>query len=106
MMCSAAIWTRLPRCRQRARTTQIMAGGRKLARSKPRECKVPEPLAVGDVRLASRHVLHVLCVDQVDFEAASLQDLIDRNPVKRWLIARLAFLRALSGQGQLHASRY
>ena len=43
--------------------------------------QVLEPLAIGDVRFASWHVLHVLCVDQADLEAASFKYLIDRNPV-------------------------
>jgi hypothetical protein len=43
--------------------------------------QILEPLAVGDVSPASGHVLHVLRVDQADIETASLEDLIDRNPV-------------------------
>ena len=37
--CSAAIWIRLLRCRHRDRMAQMNPGGRKLARSKPTECR-------------------------------------------------------------------
>ena len=43
--------------------------------------QILKPLAIGDVGLPTRYVLHVLCVDQIDFESACFQDLIDRNPV-------------------------
>jgi hypothetical protein len=43
--------------------------------------QVLEPLAIGYVCLPARHVLHVLCVDEVNFEATRFQDLMDRNPV-------------------------
>src|SRR5450631_2992249 len=43
--------------------------------------QVLEPLAIGYVCLPARYVLHVLCVDEVNFETACFQDLIDRNPV-------------------------
>jgi hypothetical protein len=43
--------------------------------------EVLEPLAIGDIGLPARYVLYVLCVDQIDFESARFQDLIDRNPV-------------------------
>src|ERR1700693_5518993 len=43
--------------------------------------QVLEPLAIGCVCLPARNVLHVLCVDQIDLESPSFQDLVDRNPV-------------------------
>jgi hypothetical protein len=43
--------------------------------------QILKPLAIGDVSLPARNVLHVLCVDQVDFKPASFEDLVDRNPV-------------------------
>ena len=43
--------------------------------------QILKPLAIGDVGLPTLYVLHVLCVDQIDFESACFQDLIDRNPV-------------------------
>jgi hypothetical protein len=41
--------------------------------------KVLEPLAVGEVRFASRPIRHVRCVDREDIEAATLQNLTDRK---------------------------
>ncbi len=43
--------------------------------------ELADPLAVGDVRLAAGDILDVGAVDQVDLEAASLQQLEDWNPV-------------------------
>jgi hypothetical protein len=43
--------------------------------------QVLEPLAIGDVGLPAWHVLHVLCVDEVNFKAARFQDLVNGNPV-------------------------
>jgi hypothetical protein len=43
--------------------------------------QVLEPLAIGYVGLSAGHVFHVLCVDEVNFEATRLQDLVNGNPV-------------------------
>jgi hypothetical protein len=42
--------------------------------------QVLEPLAIGDIGLPTWHVLHVLCVNEVNFEAARFQDLGKRVP--------------------------
>jgi hypothetical protein len=56
---------------------QVSPGGRKLARSRPTECR----LAIGDIGLPAWHILHVLCVDEVNFKTARFQDLVNGNPV-------------------------
>src|SRR5258707_391302 len=43
--------------------------------------EILNPLAIGDVALSAWNVLEVMCVDQEDFDAAGLQDLVHRNPV-------------------------
>lgn len=43
--------------------------------------QVLEPLAIRDIGLATWHVLHVLCVNEVNFEAARFQHLVNGNPV-------------------------
>jgi hypothetical protein len=40
-----------------------------------------EPLAIGDISLPAWHVFHVLRVDEVNFETACFQDLVNGNPV-------------------------
>src|ERR1035441_1156665 len=41
----------------------------------------PNPLTVRNVALAPGNVLHMMCVNQEDFEPVRFQDLIKRNPV-------------------------
>ena len=43
--------------------------------------QILQPLTVGNIRFAPRHVLHVARVDQHDSETSRLQDLKKRNPV-------------------------
>lgn len=43
--------------------------------------EVLKPLAIGDIGLPPRYVLHVLCVDQIDFQASRFQDLGKGNPI-------------------------
>src|SRR5271157_5138249 len=95
-MCSAAISSRLPRCRHRVRIAQIASGGRKLARSNPTECRYWTPLAVGYVALASRHTLQIVRVDQIDLEPSLLQDLKQRDPVHPCRLHRHALNSALA----------
>jgi len=43
--------------------------------------EVLQPRAVGNVRAPSRDVFDVLCVDEIDLQPTSFQDLHQRNPV-------------------------
>jgi len=43
--------------------------------------QVLDPLAIGDIGLASRHIPYMLCVDEEHFEPACFQDLEQRDPV-------------------------
>jgi len=43
--------------------------------------QVLQPLTVGNVRLAPRHILYVVCVDQKDLKSPRLQDLKEGDPV-------------------------
>ncbi len=43
--------------------------------------QILDPLTVRNVALAPRNVLHVMCVNQEDFEPVRFQDLIYRDPV-------------------------
>src|ERR1035441_6527752 len=43
--------------------------------------QILDPLTVRNVALAPGNVLHVVCVNQEDFETVRFQDLIKRNPI-------------------------
>ena len=60
---------------------QTVSGGRKEARRRPTEWRDLEPLAVLDIRLPARDVLHVPGIDQAHVEPAGLQALVERKPV-------------------------
>jgi hypothetical protein len=55
--------------------------GAKAGAQQPRRVQMLQPLAVADVGLASRHVLHMTRVDQTDLHPACLQNLKQRYPV-------------------------
>ena len=57
--------------------------------------EVLQPLAIGDVGLAARHVLDMTGVDQAHPEAAVFQDLKERNPENARGLHRHAFDAAL-----------
>src|ERR1700755_944945 len=73
----------------------------------PNRMQVLEPLAIRDVGLPTWNVLYVLCVDQIDLESPSFQDLVDRNPVHAGRLHRDRMNPALLqpvGQGMQIAS--
>jgi hypothetical protein len=43
--------------------------------------EILKPLTIGDIGLPPWNVFHMLGVDQIYFEAARLQNLIDRDPI-------------------------
>lgn len=43
--------------------------------------QILQPLAVGDIGLAARHMLYVAGVDETDFEPPILENLEERDPV-------------------------
>src|SRR5688572_5934971 len=43
--------------------------------------QILQPLAIQHIGLAARHVMHVLCIDQVNVDTPRLQDLKQRYPV-------------------------
>ncbi|MCK7517044.1 MAG: hypothetical protein MZV64_04635 [Ignavibacteriales bacterium] len=45
------------------------------------DVEIPEPLAVGDVTLAPRHVADVAGIHQQHLEAVRLQNVKDRDPI-------------------------
>src|ERR1700756_280146 len=47
----------------------------------PPAVELLKPLAILHVALASRHVAHMTCIDQVDFDAGSFKLLVERYPV-------------------------
>ena len=59
----------------------MAGGGTEAGPQQPHAVKLPQPLAVLNVALAPAHVVHVTGVDQQHFEAALLEDLVERDPV-------------------------
>ena len=60
---------------------QIFSGGTKEPCKKAEGVQLANPLAIQNVRLASRHALQLARFDQLDFEAPRLKHLKHRNPV-------------------------
>ena len=48
---------------------------------KSNRMQIPDSLTVRNIALAPRNVLHMMCVNQEDFEPLRFQDLIKRNLV-------------------------
>src|SRR5260370_35614939 len=67
--------------------------------------QILQPLAVGNIRFATRHVFHMTRVDQQDRESSLLENLEQRNPIDSRRFHRYALdlrgLQQICGGGQV-----
>src|ERR1700704_5227457 len=80
-MCSAAISSRLPRCRHRVMKGTDRIRWPEARPQQPDRVQILDPLAVTYVALPSGHTFQIMRIDQIDLEPALLQDLKQRDPV-------------------------